>query len=279
MADYDTTGMNGKAVAIRLMLLADGVPEAVLRPWRWTAAEGDPVEAVREARPDLLLVEARRVTPQLAALLAEPGFAGLPLVLLAGEGDAEAAGLLMERPLTILEVPADPDVLAAALARAADAIGRGAADAGQRYDPDSQLAALKRDADRVAAALAELAGTRGSEPVRAVTAGRIRAHIKARRQRERFFDGALFADPVWDILLDLAASRLEERPVSVSSLCIAASVPTTTALRTIKQMVDSGLLARASDPSDARRSFIRLAPRTANAMEGCLEAVLNQPGQ
>ncbi|MGL6043079.1 MAG: winged helix DNA-binding protein, partial [Sandaracinobacteroides sp.] len=66
--------------------------------------------------------------------------------------------------------------------------------------------------------------------------------------------------------------------VSVSSLCIAASVPTTTALRTINQMVDTGLLARASDPNDARRSFIGLANRTADAMEACLDAALNQPG-
>lgn len=271
--------MNGRTVAIRLMVSADGVPEAALRPWRWEPADGDIGEAVRAIRPDLLLIDALRVTPQLASLLAEPQFADLPLILLAGEADAEAAGLLMERPLTIVDSAADAEVIGAAIANAAATPSGGVADANSRYDQDVKLAALKRDADRVAAALAEMAGTRNLEAPRSVTSGRIRAHIKARRQRERFFDGALFADPVWDILLDLAASRLEARPVSVSSLCIAASVPTTTALRTIKQLVDSGLLARASDPSDARRSFIRLAPRTADAMEGCLEAVLNMPGQ
>ncbi|MFN7398590.1 MAG: winged helix DNA-binding protein [Sandaracinobacter sp.] len=111
-----------------------------------------------------------------------------------------------------------------------------------------------------------------------MTAARIRAHIKARRLRERFFDPALFADPVWDILLDLAASKLEERPVSVSSLCIAASVPTTTALRSIKAMVERGLLKRNSDPADARRTFIGMTAQTDSAMAGCLEVVLNTPG-
>jgi len=36
------------------------------------------------------------------------------------------------------------------------------------------------------------------------------------------------ADPAWDMLLDLTAARAESRAVSVSSLCIAAGVPTTT---------------------------------------------------
>jgi DNA-binding MarR family transcriptional regulator len=283
LADYDTSGVNGTNVTIRLMVLADGVPDAALRAWNTIRiAEpiaADPVAAIRSALPDLLVLAADRVTPELAALLTEPSFAALPVILLAGADDAEAAGLLLDRPISILEAPVDPVVLTAAVGLEASHLGRASvADAGTRYEPDSRLAALKRDADRVAAALGEMAGTRAADTVRVVTSGRIRAHIKARRQRARFFDAALFADPVWDIMLDLAASRLEERPVSVSSLCIAAHVPTTTALRTIKQMVDRGLLTRASDPSDARRSFIRLTAPTAEAMEGCLEAVLNQPG-
>ena len=51
------------------------------------------------------------------------------------------------------------------------------------------------------------------------------------------------------------------------------------ALRTIRTMVDRGMLVRRSDPTDARRSFIALTAHSAKAMEGCLEAVLNQPGQ
>jgi hypothetical protein len=43
--------------------------------------------------------------------------------------------------------------------------------------------------------------------------------------REQFFGPDLFADPAWDILLDLYAARLEQQRVAVSSLCIAAAVP------------------------------------------------------
>jgi DNA-binding MarR family transcriptional regulator len=279
VADYDTSGMNRDSVVIHVMTAADPLPEAELRPWRVTRSEGPLAAALRQARPDLLLLDADRVTPDLAAFLEGPEFAEMPLVLLAGDPDAEAAGLLLDRRLTLLDRPPAPGAIAAALHAGAAEVGRNVADAGSRYGGDGRLEALKRDADRVAAALAELTGARGEAPVRAVTAARIRAHIKARRQRERFLDPALFADAVWDILLDLAASRLEERPVSVSSLCIAASVPTTTALRTIKQLVDRGLLHRRGDPSDARRTYIGLSAQAARAMDGCLEAVLNQPGQ
>lgn len=88
---------------------------------------------------------------------------------------------------------------------------------------------------------------------------RIRHLITIRRLRDRFFSAELFADPAWDILLDLAASRLERRPVSVSSLCIAAAVPPTTALRWIRMMTDQDLLVRRADPDDARRMFVALS--------------------
>ena len=84
--------------------------------------------------------------------------------------------------------------------------------------------------------------------------------------RNRFFDAELFADPAWDIMLDLMAARLEGAKVSVSSLCIAAAVPATTALRWIKTMTDAGYLERRSDPTDARRVYIHLSEETARKM-------------
>ena len=94
----------------------------------------------------------------------------------------------------------------------------------------------------------------------------IRAMIRQREARMKFFDAELFADPAWDILLDLAAAKADGRQVCVTSLCIAAGVPATTALRWIGQMVDSGLLLRVPDPADKRRAHIELAGATAAAM-------------
>ena len=84
--------------------------------------------------------------------------------------------------------------------------------------------------------------------------------------RAQYFPAKLFADPAWDMLLDLYAAQLERKPVSVSSLCIAAGVPTTTALRWIKAMTDDGLLVRKDDPQDGRRILIGLSESAGDAL-------------
>lgn len=94
----------------------------------------------------------------------------------------------------------------------------------------------------------------------------VRRIIRQRQLRARFFDGELFADPAWDILLDLTAARAEHARVSVTSLCIASGVPPTTALRWIRQMTDAGLLERVDDECDRRRAFIGLTDTAAEAM-------------
>ncbi|WP_309621913.1 winged helix DNA-binding protein [Novosphingobium sp.] len=94
----------------------------------------------------------------------------------------------------------------------------------------------------------------------------VRRVIRQRQARARFFDGDLFGDPAWDMLLDLTAARAEHTRVSVTSLCIASGVPPTTALRWIGQMIDTGLLERVDDEADRRRAFITLTDKAADAM-------------
>jgi hypothetical protein len=101
----------------------------------------------------------------------------------------------------------------------------------------------------------------------------LREIIKMRRLRDRFFPPDLFADPAWDILLDLKAAAQEGQHVSVSSLSIAAAVPPTTALRWISAMTESGMLLRRQDPADARRVFIELSPETSAKMDDYIVAV------
>ena len=96
----------------------------------------------------------------------------------------------------------------------------------------------------------------------------IRQIISNRQARARFFDTNLFADPAWDMLLDLAAAHGEGQQVSVSSLCIAAGVPATTALRWLTQMVESGVFCRVADPVDRRRVFIELSEGARAGMAG-----------
>ena len=82
--------------------------------------------------------------------------------------------------------------------------------------------------------------------------------VSARRQRERFFDTSLFADPAWDMLLDLYAAHLEQRRSTVSGLCATAGAPTTTALRYVKLLVDRGLIARTPSETDQRVTHVEL---------------------
>ena len=94
----------------------------------------------------------------------------------------------------------------------------------------------------------------------------IRSIIRLRRQRDRLFTGDMFADPAWDMMLDLMAARIERMRVAVSSLCIAAAVPATTALRWIKTLTDTGVFVRVADPTDRRRIFIELSEPAAKSV-------------
>jgi DNA-binding MarR family transcriptional regulator len=92
-----------------------------------------------------------------------------------------------------------------------------------------------------------------------ITEEYIRAVLKLRRSRDRFFGAELFADPAWDILLELYAAELGQRRMSTIRLCNGAAVPATTALRWINTLEDKGIIRRAADPLDGRRMFISLS--------------------
>jgi Winged helix DNA-binding domain len=143
----------------------------------------------------------------------------------------------------------------------------------------ARLQQLSEEVGRIASILAALSeeddGTADageSEGKPRLDAGQIRAVIRARRLRDHFFKRDLFADPAWDMLLDLMAARLERQRVAVSSLCIAAAVPPTTALRWIKTLCDQGLFVRVADPQDGRRVFIELSDQAAGGLEAYLRA-------
>lgn len=96
-------------------------------------------------------------------------------------------------------------------------------------------------------------------PDQPVTQKEVRALQKLRRSRNRFFDGDMFADPAWDILLELYAAKLGQQKVAVGHLCEAAGVPATTALRWISMLQNKGLIERTADPMDGRRFHLSLS--------------------
>ncbi|HEY8435256.1 MAG TPA: MarR family winged helix-turn-helix transcriptional regulator [Sphingomicrobium sp.] len=140
----------------------------------------------------------------------------------------------------------------------------------------ARLRQLSDEVSRIAATLARLSS--GPAPTLSpmepmvssdapeISAETVRSVIRARRLRSRFFSEELFADPAWDMLLDLLQAEIAHLRVPVSSLCIAAAVPATTALRWLKTMVSQGLFIRRADPHDGRRVFVELAPDASRAL-------------
>jgi DNA-binding MarR family transcriptional regulator len=144
-----------------------------------------------------------------------------------------------------------------------------------RESSSARLRQLSDEVSRIAATLARLSTGPGPSPVEKpepagdappVSLDQVRQIVRARRLRARYFDEELFADPAWDMLLDLLQAEIAQHRVPVSSLCIAAAVPATTALRWIKSMTDAGLFRRRADPHDGRRVFVELAPQASDAL-------------
>lgn len=79
------------------------------------------------------------------------------------------------------------------------------------------------------------------------------------RQADSMFDGPLLSNPGWDILLDLFIQRSEGRCISIISVCVAANAPTSTILRYIEAMMDSGTIVKRVSPEDSDGLLIDLS--------------------
>lgn len=104
-----------------------------------------------------------------------------------------------------------------------------------------------------------------------------RAIVTARARIGRYLDPSLFADPAFDILLDLLASEEEGRKVNMSSCACAGRVPRTTGLRWICTLEQKGLLERIDDEADQRTTFVRLTPDARASLIDYLGSIARVP--
>jgi len=97
----------------------------------------------------------------------------------------------------------------------------------------------------------------------------------------RFFDVAnrywancaAMSAPELSILMDLYVNEQDCRPVSIGDACIAARVPSTSALRSIDGLIGSGMLVRCPDPRDSRRKLLQLTERSRALVRGFVDEV------
>ncbi len=100
------------------------------------------------------------------------------------------------------------------------------------------------------------------------------AEYASRRRRDQLFNADLFAEPAWDMLLDLFVQRHKQRPVSIHSLCIAAAVPTTTAFRWIGKLEARGFICRRPCAHDNRVVHVTLTENGLEMMQRYLRGQL-----
>ena len=187
-----------------------------------------------------------------------------------------AVAILGDSPVQLLiDAEAADRAAAFALASSQFALPLRASDIASDRNAE-RLRQLSDEVSRIASTLARL--STGPSPMAppiykpvdaeppTVSVETVRSIIRARRLRARFFQEDLFADPAWDMLLDLLQAEISHLRMPVSSLCIAAAVPATTALRWLKTMVQQGLFIRRADPHDGRRVFVELAPDASRAL-------------
>lgn len=93
-----------------------------------------------------------------------------------------------------------------------------------------------------------------------------------RKKRAEYLPGEIFGEPGWDILLDLFIARLHRRDVSISSACLGANVPPTTALRWITLFVERGYIERTDCIHDRRMSWLKLSDALTTTMINLLGA-------
>lgn len=100
----------------------------------------------------------------------------------------------------------------------------------------------------------------------APTSTQVRALRSARRARETYFGRSLFAEPAWDILLELYANYLDWRMVGILELGTELGIADATLLRWLEKLRHRGFVERVLHPTDKRRVLVGLTPSAAGKM-------------
>ena len=102
-----------------------------------------------------------------------------------------------------------------------------------------------------------------------------RLTLVGRKQRDRYFDPMLFANPAWDILLSLYVADAEGKRVGVIDSCTTTTVPQGVALRWLGYLKQEEMVIETPDPASPRRTIIRLTDQTRMAVSAYLGSLIS----
>lgn len=103
-----------------------------------------------------------------------------------------------------------------------------------------------------------------------------RSEFHNRRRRDSLIRYDLFAEPAWDMLLDLYIQHHRGQPIAVDRLCTAAGAVSTTALRWLGLLVEKGLVIRSSTAGEDGTVRVALSEQGIGEMERYLRDFLHR---
>jgi len=101
----------------------------------------------------------------------------------------------------------------------------------------------------------------------------MRMLLKLQHNKAKFFDSTALSGPSWEILLDIAEASLRGEAIQASSVSATLQVSLSTTMRHLNHLVKAGLVQSWTDPSDKRRTMLKLQPNALAAMTLYLETV------
>lgn len=101
----------------------------------------------------------------------------------------------------------------------------------------------------------------------AVRFAKVRAAKEERSRRAEYFPEELFAEPAWDILLELYAFELVGRSVTERELTERIPVPGSVSIRWLKLLDALSLVTRKVDVVDRTQLRIELTSKALNALD------------
>lgn len=95
----------------------------------------------------------------------------------------------------------------------------------------------------------------------------LRANFRKREERLSFLPSC---NPGWKILIELYICNAEHRPISITDIGHACTIPVATALRWIDLLTENKLIVRVPDSTDKRRTWVHLTSQGQTTVEEIL---------